>query len=286
MTSSQLSAMPHALKIAFIGGGNMSQAIIGGLLSGGRTAQNCIVIDPNDAARAALAADGVVTSAAFDARVLESAIIVLAVKPQMMKEALAPLAGKLENQLIISIAAGIDIDTIGRWLNGYKLIVRTMPNTPALIHAGITGLYAPTNINDAQRAMAQDLLSSVGKTVWFENEDMLNAVTAVSGSGPAYVFYMIEALENAAIELGFSPQAARLFAQETFLGSAKLAAASQESPLALRMKVTSKRGTTERAIESFDAADLKSKFIGGVKAARDRSRELGLELGLEPTRDE
>lgn len=270
-------------KIAFIGGGNMSQAILGGLLKkeNGQAADDFFVIDPNEIARATLAEWGVATSAAFDPRLLAADVIVLAVKPQMMKEALAPLAGKLTTQLVISIAAGISVDAITRWLGAYALVIRTMPNTPALIHAGITGLYAPPNVGIGDRALAENLLAAVGKTVWFDTEDMLNAVTAVSGSGPAYVFYLIEALEIAAVEMGFTADVARLFAAETFLGSAKLAALSDEAPAELRAKVTSKRGTTERAIEYFDAAQLKLRFIDGVKAARARSREMGEELGKD-----
>jgi len=273
--------------IAFIGGGNMSQAILGGLLASGQSPNDCFVIDPNEAARVRLGEWGIATSAVFDERLLLADNIVLAVKPQMMKAALAPLAGKLTTQLVISIAAGISIDAMAGWLgasNGpgrekYEHIIRTMPNTPALIHAGITGLYAPLGVTVQQRAAAENLLGAVGKTVWFESEDMLNAVTAVSGSGPAYVFYLIEALETAAFEIGFSPSNARLFAIETFLGGAKLAAHSTESPAELRLKVTSPRGTTERAIEHFDSAALKATLIDGVKAACARSRELGEELG-------
>ena len=276
-----------ASKIAFIGGGNMSQAILGGLLATGQSPADCLVVDPDAIVRAKLAALGIVTFAAFDERLLAADRIVLAVKPQMMKQALAPFAGKLTTQLVISIAAGISVDAIAHWLadanvdggSKYGRIVRTMPNTPSLIHAGITGLYAPPNVTQAERMSAENLLAAVGKTVWFENEDMLNAVTAVSGSGPAYVFYFIEALETAAIEMGFSSEHARLFALETFLGSAKLAAQSVDSPAMLRAKVTSKKGTTESAIVHFDSVGLKSGFIEGVKVANARSRELGEELG-------
>ena len=276
-------------KIAFIGGGNMSQAILGGLLARGQSPNDCFVIDPDEAARAKLAEWGIAATAVFDERLLLANSIVLAVKPQMMKAALAPLAGRLTIQLVISIAAGVSVDSMAYWLGAsggserkkYEHIIRTMPNTPALIHAGITGLYAPPGVSLSERAAAENLLTAVGKTVWFESEDMLNAVTAVSGSGPAYVFYLIEALETAAIEMGFSPNDARLFAVETFLGGAKLAALSAESPAELRVKVTSRNGTTERAIKYFESVALKSAFIDGVKAACARSRELGEELGKD-----
>ena len=285
--------MSETIKLVFIGGGNMSQAILGGLIAKGQAPSDCLVIDPFEPALKKLAEWGVPTAAELDDiamdTVLAATAIVLAVKPQMMKAALAPLAGKLKHQLVISIAAGVCIESMAHWLGTvqqpYEQIIRAMPNTPALIQAGITGLYAPSSVSAVERAIAENLLGAVGKTVWFESEDMLNAVTAVSGSGPAYVFYFIEALEAAAIELGFSADAARLFAQETFLGSAKLAAQSLDSPASLRAKVTSKGGTTERAIEHFDSDalrfSLKSGFIDGVKAACARSRELGLALKNE-----
>ena len=164
----------------------------------------------------------------------------------------------------------------------YLNIVRAMPNTPALIRAGITGLYAAPGVTAEGRRIAGSLLDAVGKTVWFDDEAMLDAVTAVSGSGPAYVFYFIEALEQAALELGFDREAASLFARQTFLGGAQLATSTDEAPGVLRARVTSKRGTTESAIEVFDRHALKNAFIDGVKAACARSRELGRELGAAP----
>ena len=267
------------MKITFIGGGNMAQAILGGLVAQGQSARDCFAIEPHEAARAKLSALGIESTAGWNARTLDADVIVLAVKPQMMKEAIAPLSGVLHNQLVISIAAGIRTRDLSRWLGAYTHIVRTMPNTPALIHAGITGLYAMPGVTAAQRAAAEQLMAAVGKTLWFEDEAMLDAVTAVSGSGPAYVFYMIEALENAALGLGLAAPVARALALETFLGGAKLAAQGSDSPAVLRANVTSKRGTTERAIETFDAADLQSVFAAGVRAARARSVELGEELG-------
>jgi pyrroline-5-carboxylate reductase len=267
------------MKLTFIGGGNMAQAILGGLIATGQPVADCLAIEPDAGAREKLAAIGIDALPTWQPRALGADAIVLAVKPQMMKTALAPLAGALQGQLLISIAAGTRSADISRWLGGYRQIVRTMPNTPALIHAGISGLYAMAGVDATQRALAERLLGAVGKTLWFDEEGMLDAVTAVSGSGPAYVFYLIEALESAALDFGIAPAVARTLALETFVGSARLAAQSSEAPALLRAKVTSPRGTTERAIAAFDAAGLKSVFAAGVRAARDRSIELGDELG-------
>jgi pyrroline-5-carboxylate reductase len=273
------------MKISFIGGGNMTQAILGGLLASGHAARDCFVVDPIDAARLKLADLGVASSATWDPRALDADVILLAVKPQVMRVAVAPLAAALSRQLVISIAAGIRTPDLSRWLGGhqqaYQRIVRAMPNTPALVHAGITGLYAMPSVTPDEKSATKNLLASVGKTVWFDHEAALDAVTAVSGSGPAYVFYFMEALEEAATELGLDAKAARLFALETFAGSVKLARESTDAPAILRANVTSKRGTTERAIETFDRAGLKAKFIEGVKAAAIRSAELGQELAQE-----
>lgn len=271
------------MKVLFIGGGNMAQAIIGGLVAKGAAVDDIAAIEPFDATRDALARLGVRSAPVFVPDYLDCDVIVLAVKPQVMREALVPLAGKLAGQLVISIAAGVRCDHIAAWLGGtgadYANVVRAMPNTPALIHAGITGLYAAPGVTSAARAQAEALLGAVGKTAWFGAESMLDAVTAVSGSGPAYVFYFIEALEKAALEMGFSAADARTFAIETFLGGARLAASSVDSPAELRRKVTSKRGTTERALDTFARHALADKFVEGVKAACKRSRELGEELG-------
>lgn len=273
------------MKISFIGGGNMTQAILGGLLASGHEARDCFVIEPMDVARLKLSELGVVSSATWDPRALDADVILLAVKPQVMRVAVEPLAAALNKQVVISIAAGIRTTDLSRWLGGheraYERIVRAMPNTPALVHAGITGLYAMPSVMADEKSAAEKLLAAVGKTVWFDDEAALDAVTAVSGSGPAYIFYFMEALEEAATELGFNAKAARLFALETFAGSVKLARESADAPATLRANVTSKRGTTERAIETFDRAGLRAKFIEGVKAAAARSAELGQELAKE-----
>ena len=277
------------MKISFIGGGNMTHAILGGLIASGHAARDCFVIEPAEAARAKLAEHKVSSSSTWDARALDADVILLAVKPQMIRVAIAPLVAVLDHQLVISIAAGVRTADLSRWLGGgqmvYERVVRAMPNTPALVHAGITGLYAMPTVTSAEKLIAEKLLASVGKTVWFDNEAALDAVTAVSGSGPAYVFYFMEALEEAAIELGLDAKAARVFALETFAGSVKLARESVDAPTTLRANVTSKRGTTERAIETFDRAGLKAKFIEGVKAAAARSAELGQELAQETAQE-
>lgn len=271
------------MKILFVGGGNMAQAIVGGLIAQKMPPGDFRVVDPVADTRLAISALGVKSFASLTTDLLDCEVIVLAVKPQLMHAAISPLEGNLSSQLVISIAAGIDTASLSQWLGKcgatYENIVRTMPNTPALLRAGITGLYAKAAVSAEGRAIAESLIRAVGKTVWFDDEAMLDAVTAVSGSGPAYVFYFMEALEEAALELGFAPEAARLFVSQTFLGGAQLAAASQESPSVLRARVTSKRGTTEAAIAAFDRHSLKRAFIDGVKAASARSRELGQELG-------
>ncbi len=276
------------MKVLFVGGGNMCQAILGGLNAQGVPMAGMRAIEPQAETRAALLAMGVASASEYQNADLDVDTIVLAVKPQMMQIAVAPFAGKLHSQLVISIAAGIRSHDLARWLAAdaqnasakpYENIVRAMPNTPALIRAGITGLYAAKAVGNAARTATEALLGAVGETAWFDDEAMLDAVTAVSGSGPAYVFYFIEALEAAARELGFDEASARQFALQTFVGGAKLAANSADSPATLRARVTSKRGTTERAIETFDALDIKKHILAGVKAACERSRELGNEMG-------
>ncbi len=276
------------IRILFIGGGKMMQAIAGGLIARGLPAANLFAVEPDAVTRLAVTRLGVNAVAAMDdgrANLAATDVVILAVKPQVMAAAIAPLANRLTHQLVLSIAAGVRTMEITRWL-GHTRIVRAMPNTPALIQAGITGLYAPLTVDEAGRATADSLLAAVGKTAWFDDESMLDAVTAVSGSGPAYVFYAIEALEASAVELGFSAEAARQFALETFRGAALLAAQSDDSPAQLRANVTSKGGTTAAAIAVFDEKGVRSRFISGVRAAAARAKQLGDELGGPPTATE
>jgi pyrroline-5-carboxylate reductase len=277
------------MKLAFIGGGNMAQAIGHGLIArgahaGGMAPAEIGVIEPNPELAADWRTRGAVAFAAFDPRILEAPAIVLAVKPQVVREATAPLRGRLGGQLVLSIAAGLRAADLASWLGGeagpYTAVVRAMPNTPALVGAGISGMVALPGVSEAQRADAESLLGAVGQTAWFDDEAMLDAVTAVSGSGPAYVFYFIEALEMAAREMGFDARQARRFALATFAGGAQLALAGNDSPAQLRAKVTSKRGTTEAAIAHFETDGLQARFIAGVRAAHARARELGAELAV------
>jgi pyrroline-5-carboxylate reductase len=271
------------MKLAFIGGGNMARAIIGGLLSKGvARAANIVVLEVDAVARLTLISEFGVQAIEKPGRELAGVeTIVFAVKPQQMREAAKAAAPHLVDPLIVTIAAGIRVDDLSRWLGGLERIVRAMPNTPALVHAGITGLYAPSVVGVADREAAEKLMSSVGAALWFENESDLDAVTAVSGSGPAYVFYAMEALERAARELGLHEGASRSLALWTFVGAAKLAIERGEDPAVLRAQVTSKGGTTERALEVLEAGHVQERFIEAVLAACERSKDLGEALGKD-----
>lgn len=267
------------MKITFIGGGNMATALIGGLKKQGFSAAGIQVVEPFAEARERLTDSfGVRCAESLDAAALHCDVLVLAVKPQQMKAAVAPIverfAGKLAGQLVISIAAGLRLADIGRWLGGHANLVRAMPNTPALIGAGITGLFADPSVDREGRESAEKILRAVGRTLWVDDEASMDIVTAVSGSGPAYVFYFIEALQNAGASLGLPAETARLLAIETFLGAARLAAASDETVAELRARVTSKGGTTAAAIEAFNTTGVDAGIARGVEAAARRGREL------------
>jgi pyrroline-5-carboxylate reductase len=267
------------MNICFIGGGNMATALIGGLLSQGLNAQQISVVEINAENRAKLESEFSVraTESLVDG-ISGSQVIVFAVKPQQLHEVAQQLAPVLTGQLLISIAAGIRAVDLARW-SGSQSVVRAMPNTPALIKSGVTGLYAMDGVEVAHRDIAENLLSAVGSTLWVDNEPMLDAVTAISGSGPAYVFYFIEALQRAAKEMGFEEGNARQLAVDTFLGAAKLAQASPDEVGVLRARVTSKNGTTERALLSMSANQVAEHIVQGAQAACARSREMGDELG-------
>ncbi len=270
------------MNITFIGGGNMASAMIGGLIRKRWPRKAIRVVDVAAAARDRLRRDlKVTTQADLDARAARSDCIVLAIKPQQMREAARALKPLLASQLVITIAAGIRVRDLSRWLGGYQRIVRVMPNMPALALAGVSGLYAGRVVTADERAATERILGAVGTTLWLEREDDLDAVTAVSGSGPAYVFYFIEALERAARELGLSAVAAHTLALDTFAGAIKLAVQATEPPETLRGRVTSKGGTTERALASMEADRVKEAIVRAVKAAAGRSRELGDELGKD-----
>lgn len=270
------------MRITFLGGGNMAAALIGGLREKGFSAAGIQVIELSADAREKLTDQfGVRCTDQIDAAALNCETIVLAVKPQQMRDAVAPLIGRLGSQLVISIAAGLRVADIARWLGNHPRIVRTMPNTPALIGAGITGLYAAAEVDSEQRQLANTILSAVGSTVWVDDEAQVDAVTAISGSGPAYVFYFIEALESAALELGFDEASARQLAVETTLGAARLAAQSHEAPGVLRERVTSKGGTTEAALRSLATDNVAAAITKAAQAAAARGRELGIQLGQD-----
>ena len=260
----------------------MAGAIIGGLLDKGYAAGQLSVIEIAAETRAKLARQyGVAAHAQIDAATALGDSIVLAVKPQNMREAAMALRPFLKRELVISIAAGIRSTDLSRWLGGYSRLVRVMPNTPALVGAGLTGVYAAAGAASADAAQAETILGAVGTTLRVEREDELDAITAVSGSGPAYVFYFMEALQRSAQGLGFAPDAARRLTLQTFAGAVKLAAASPEDPATLRARVTSKGGTTAAALASMDADGINDAIVRAVKAADARSRELGDELGKD-----
>ena len=274
--------MQNNLKISFIGGGNMAAALIGGLAGKLTAAGNIHVVDINADALARLHAQfGVTTATQIDATLAASDVIVLAVKPQQMKDVVAQLVPHIKAQLVLSIAAGIRASDLSRWLHGHDAIVRTMPNTPALIGKGITGMVATAGVSDAQRAAADAILRAVGETVWLDDEKLIDPVTAVSGSGPAYVFYFIEAMQQAAQEMGLTAEQGNALAISTFVGAAQLAAQATDPVSVLRERVTSKGGTTYAALTSMEESGVKQAIITAMKAAAARGQALGAEFGRD-----
>jgi pyrroline-5-carboxylate reductase len=271
------------MKIAFIGGGNMASALIAGLAGKFTPGANIHVVDPNPEALERLRqAHGVSVAHQIGVDVRTAEVVVLAVKPQQMREAAALLQPQLgAGALVLSIAAGIRGADLSRWLAGHRAVVRTMPNTPALIGRGITGMVAMDGVSAAQKAAADAIMKAAGQTVWLDDESMIDPVTAVSGSGPAYVFYFLEAMQQAAVELGLTAEQGRELAVATFAGAAELAARSPESLQVLRERVTSKGGTTYAAITSMDESGVKEAVVKALKAASARGRELGEEMGAD-----
>ena len=270
-------------RIAFIGGGNMAFALVGGLRAasdpeGGMpgTRLEIVVADPIPGQLARF--DGVSTTQANAVAVDSADAVVLAVKPQVMREVVAALPLTVR-QLVISIAAGVPIEAIARWTSAKQPIVRCMPNTPALLGAGISGLTANRFVDPGMRALAERILSAAGQVVWFDDEDSLHAVTALSGSGPAYAFYLIEGMIEAGVELGIDAAIAERLATATVLGAARMAEADSVGPRVLRDRVTSPGGTTERAISILESARVRAKFKRAIQAACQRSRELAEEFG-------
>ncbi len=267
--------MPLPLLTAFVGGGNMALAILGGLRRSGAPASAFVVIEPHAPQREKLCAElGIEAQSVADASLARAALVVWAVKPQVFAEAAAPCAVHVAGALQLSIMAGIRSEAVVA-ATGSARVVRSMPNTPALIGRGIAGLYARPEVTAEDRARVEAVLAPTGSTLWVQRETDLDAVTALSGSGPAYVFYFIEAMVQAGAEMGLEPAAARRLAQETFAGAAQLAMQSDETPETLRARVTSKGGTTHAAITALDAQDVKAAFVRALHAARTRAEELG-----------
>jgi pyrroline-5-carboxylate reductase len=267
------------LKLAFIGGGNMAQALITGLKNQRFAMCDITVIELEANKRKALEhAFGINTSDDIT-QALSCDVIILAIKPQQLPNLAKTLGLLLKNQLIISIAAGIRLADLSRWLGNYQTIVRCMPNTPAQIQAGITGLYAMPSVSKTQIALADQILSAAGTTLWLDSEQKLDAVTAISGSGPAYVFYLIEALQAAAIELGLNEAQAKQLSVATFKGASLLADASSTPIATLREQVTSKGGTTEQGLLSLQSSQVKQAIILAAQKACERANTLGDELG-------
>ena len=274
--------MQNIRKLAFIGGGNMAVALISGLLKRGLPPTHCVVADPSAQQRARLVKDYGIAASEDNAVAMENAeVVVLAVKPQQMRAVVRGLAPHLARHrpLLISVAAGIPHAAMSRWAGAGVDIVRSMPNRPALEGNGATGLYAPAEVAPAHRALAESIMAAVGSTVWVEHESQMDTVTALSGSGPAYFFLLMEALEAAARKLGLPEDVAHRLTLDTALGAAHMARQSSETLAALREQVTSKGGTTAAALEVLEAAGLRDIVAQAVTAADRRSAELAAEFG-------
>jgi pyrroline-5-carboxylate reductase len=274
--SPALSDIPH---VAFVGGGNMASAILGGLIAAGHPRDRLSVVEPY-AAQAAVVREkfGIRVDAAGDAALAAAQVVVWAVKPQMFGEAAAPCAPFVGGALHLSVMAGIRSDAIAR-ATGSERVVRAMPNTPALIGEGIAGLFARAAVTPADRGLIERVLAPTGETLWVAQEADLDAVTALSGSGPAYVFFFLEAMAQAAADMGLSAEQGRRLAEATFKGATALARASDETPETLRSRVTSKGGTTYAAISAMEASGVKPAIVAALRAAQVRARELGDEFG-------
>ena len=273
--------LPPTTRIAFIGGGNMASAIIGGLIRQGLPAAQVMVVEPFEATRALLNSQhGVQAHPTSGPFLADADLIVWAVKPQSFREAAAPVAPFAGRALQLSVMAGIRAADIAA-ASGSARIVRCMPNTPALVGRGMTGLFDAAGAA-ADRQLAETVIRTTGDVLWVEREEQLDAVTALSGSGPAYVFYFLEAMQQAGVELGLTPEQARALAVGTFAGGAHLAAQSAEPLATLRERVTSKGGTTHAALTALEQAGVKAAFVKAMHAACVRAAELGDEFGRTP----
>ncbi len=265
--------------IAFIGGGNMASAIISGLLRQGVSVHNIDVVEPFAEARDRLKElFGIEAQSQAGPFLAHASVVVWAVKPQSFKEAALQVRFHTKDALHVSVAAGIRSDSISHWL-GNERVIRTMPNTPALIGKGITGLYARAAVTEADRQKAERIIATTGEFLWLDAESQLDAVTALSGSGPAYMFYFMEAMTAAGADMGLSREQAYKLAVATFIGAGELARSSNEPPEILRQRVTSKGGTTYAAITAMDASGVKPLFAQALHAAQQRAKELGDEFG-------
>jgi len=264
-------------KITFIGGGNMARSLVGGLVAAGTPSRRISVSEPQPELRNKLQEDfGINVHAENISAATGANVIVLAVKPQVLQEAVVPLGSLVtEHQpLLVSVAAGVPSTSIERWVGDRTALVRVMPNTPALVGAGMAALYANRNVGEDHRELAESIMTAVGKTVWIEDESLMDTVTAVSGSGPAYFFYVMQAIKDAAVAEGLDEDTARLLVLETALGAARLAVESVEDPGILQKRVTSPGGTTEAAINVLDSSRVSKAFEKAVSAARARGGEL------------
>jgi pyrroline-5-carboxylate reductase len=277
--------MMNTRPIAFIGGGNMSRSLIGGMIKNDWPVDLIHVADPDPKQLELIASafPGIHTHTDNGSAAEAAQIIVLAVKPQVLPQVVRGLESHIDRNkhLIISIAAGIRSNDIDRWLGQGQAIVRCMPNTPALVQSGATGLFANAQVSDEQCSLAESILRSVGITLWVKDEALIDAVTAVSGSGPAYFFLVIEAMEDAGVKLGLERDSARLLSLETAFGAAKLALESDDDAATLRQRVTSKGGTTEQALKVLEEGGLRTLFADALKAAAQRANELADKLGAE-----
>ena len=269
-------------KIGFIGGGNMAASLIGGLIADGWAADSITVSDPEIARRETLSSQFSVHTTSDNCALVSSCdVVVLAIKPQLMQPVCTDISPSVQQSqpLMISIAAGIPLAILQQRLGGYQRLIRTMPNTPAMVQAGATALYAFDGVSTYDKDLAETIMRAVGIAVWVEEESLMDVVTAVSGSGPAYFFYIMEAMEKAAMDMGLSPETARLLTIQTAFGAAKIALESDETPGILRQKVTSPGGTTERALDILNEAGVSSQFADALLGARQRAEELAKQLG-------
>ncbi len=268
-------------SIAFIGGGNMASALIGGLLRQGVRSAQIKVVEPLAEARERLATQfGVLAQVSAGPNLRGTGLVVWAVKPQTFQDAAQPVAAYTKDSLHLSVAAGIRSDSMALWL-GTERVIRAMPNTPALIGKGITALFARPPVGAAERQLVERLIAPTGELLWVDQEGLLDSVTALSGSGPAYVYYFIEAMTQAGIEMGLSSEQAQKLAIATFAGASALAQCAGETPYALRQRVTSKGGTTHAAISSMERDGLNAILIRALQAARLRAEEMGREFGAK-----